>query len=273
MKENGDEDMNKERNSVGIKILAAAAYLIMLSVNIIANVLPLGGIGTDEVSDAYPNLFAPEPLTFMIWGVIYFLLAIYSLYQFGLFRGFDEAPPKKLIRKTSLLFAISSFFNCTWVFAWHYRIIWASLVLITGVFVPLMLMALEFKMHKFTLRQEILMRLPFSVYFGWMTIALTANIVTFLVSVSWGGFGLTESFWMITVIVLGALIGGAAIISYKDFAYGLVIIWAYSGILIKHLSTNGFDGNFTGIIIATAVCIAALTTVNIAVLFRQLENR
>ena len=138
---------------------------------------------------------------------------------------------------------------------------------------PLILIALEFNRHSFTLREEIFIRLPFSVYFGWITIAYTANIVSFLVSVHWGGLGLSDSFWMIAVLVLGVIIAIAAVIKYKDFVYGLVIIWAYSGILIKHMSANGFDGNYTSIIITCVICLAVLVPLDALTFIRKIEKK
>jgi hypothetical protein len=42
----------------------------MIVLNVLANALPLGGRTTGEISDAYPNLFAPAGYTFAIWGLI-----------------------------------------------------------------------------------------------------------------------------------------------------------------------------------------------------------
>ena len=68
-----------------IQALAAATFILMVVVNALANILPINGIGTGAVSDSYPNLFAPAGITFAIWGVIYLLLAAYTVFQLGLF--------------------------------------------------------------------------------------------------------------------------------------------------------------------------------------------
>lgn len=71
--------MNKRAK--GLAFLVALTFLAMITVNALANILPIGGMGTGEVSDSYPNLFAPAGITFSIWGVIYFLLALHTIYQ------------------------------------------------------------------------------------------------------------------------------------------------------------------------------------------------
>lgn len=67
--------------NIFIKLMVLISYLIMIVVNALANILPINNLTTGQVSDSFPNLFAPIGLTFSIWGVIYLLLGIYSVYQ------------------------------------------------------------------------------------------------------------------------------------------------------------------------------------------------
>jgi hypothetical protein len=50
------------------------ALILMLTVNTLANTLPINGYNTGQVSAFYPNLFVPDGFTFSIWSVIYLLL-------------------------------------------------------------------------------------------------------------------------------------------------------------------------------------------------------
>ena len=74
-------------NSIPLKILNSIAFVIMITVNFLANVLPLGIGSTGDVSEKYPNLFTPAPVTFIVWGLIYLLLLVFVLYQWGLLDG------------------------------------------------------------------------------------------------------------------------------------------------------------------------------------------
>lgn len=67
-------------------MLVTVNFLGMIVVNMLANILPINGVTTGQVSDSYPNLFAPVGITFAIWGLIYLLLAGYTLYQLGFFQ-------------------------------------------------------------------------------------------------------------------------------------------------------------------------------------------
>ena len=90
------------------------------------------------------------------------------------------------------------------------------------------------------------MRLPFSVYFGWITVATVANITVWLVSIEWSGLGLPDQIWAVLIIAVAAAIGTVTMLRNRDLAYGLVLVWAFVGILIKHTSQTGFGGQYPG---------------------------
>lgn len=94
-----------------IKIITVVTYLTMILVNALANILPINGITTGEVSDSFSNLFAPAGITFAIWGVIYTLLLGYTIYQLGFFRSNKTEHHSRLLEKVSIAFSISSILN------------------------------------------------------------------------------------------------------------------------------------------------------------------
>lgn len=75
--------------------------------------------------------------------------------------------------------------------------------------------------------------MPFSVYLGWITVAAIANVAAALVSVNWGGLGLSGLTWAVLVMAVALIINLAVIVTRKDIAYSLVIIWALIGIVVK----------------------------------------
>lgn len=250
----------ESKKNIGLKIIIVVTFVAMVVVNALANILPINGINTGAVSDSYPNLFAPTGLTFSIWGVIYALLAVHVLFQLGLFRDRNKIIDGLSLQKTAKLFSLSSLINTAWIFSWHYRIIPLSMVLMACLLVCLILVVSSLKSQSLTTREKLLHRLPFSVYFGWITVATIANATTLLVDLGWNGFGLPESTWTVIMLAAGTLIGTVTALRFKDIAYGLVLIWAYVGILIKHTSANGFSSQYTDVIIAVVICIAIFAT-------------
>ena len=234
-----------------IKVLVAVTYLAMVAVNYLANVLPLNGRRTGDVSDSYPSLFTPAGVTFSIWGVIYLLLGLHVLHQLGLFQGGAQSEAEAvLLNRIGVLFAVSSLANTAWVFAWHYDVIWLSVVLIVTILVCLIVIAGMLRNANLTVRQRWLVGVPFSVYFGWTTVATVANVTVLLVSLSWDGFGLSDPTWGAIMVVVAMAIGTATMLRNRDIAYGLVLIWAYLGILLRQSSADGFDGRYPGIVVA-----------------------
>lgn len=243
-----------------LKIFTLLAYIAMVAINYLAVLLPIGGRSTGEISDAYPNLFAPAGYAFSIWGLIYLLLGIYVIYQF-------KQKDDNLVDQVNRIFIINALLNATWIFAWHYDLIWLSLIIMLGLLITLIKIADIFIKNKPNIKQTWLMRLPFSLYFGWITVATIANVTVFLAYLGWNGFGVAESFWTIAVLIIGALIGIWRMWGDRFFPYGLVLIWAYTGILVKHLSVSGFDSQYIGVIVTVIICLLAFvgTTILISI--------
>lgn len=244
--------------NVVIKIIAAFLYVCMVLVNILANALPLNNRATGQISDSYPNLFAPAGITFSIWGVIYLLLLGYVIYQFIPRNKNRENKKEKLLKNINSYFIVSSLANIAWIFAWHYDYIGISLLLMIVLLISLIKIAEIIRKEHFTTQEKLFISTPFSVYFGWITVATIANVTVFLVSIGWNGFGIADYMWMSIILIIGVIIGILRIRRDKNMAYGLVLIWAYAGILLKHLSDFGFNGQYPNVIATLIVCLIVL---------------
>jgi hypothetical protein len=251
-----------------VKLFLTVTYLVMVATNYLANALPLNGRETGEVSDFYDNLFTPAGITFSIWGLIYALLAIHILYQWGLFHetGRQNGP---LLRKVGILFSLSSLANTVWVFAWHYDQILLSTLIIITMLVLLATIAVTLRDAALSMREQWLVRLPFSVYFGWLTVATVANITVWLVSIGWDGFGIDNQVWAVIVVALAAAIGTLTMLRNRDIAYGLVLLWAFTGILIKHTTPEGWAGAYPAVIGTVIACLLVFAAAEGFVLWRK----
>lgn len=236
-------------------ILATLMYSVMMVMNMLANTLPLNGITTGDVSFKYPNLFQPTGMTFSIWGIIYLLLFAFVIYQYTYLGKSLTLESRELMIKINVLFAFSSLFNALWLIAWHYdRIVLSTLVMI-------MLLITLILISKLTVGLTILERTTFSVYLGWITVATIANVTIMLVK-----FGLPWSSQLAVLLtafmlIVGLIISVLWVIKEKDIAYGLVIVWAYMGIVIRHMSTTGLNKAYPMIYITTIISIVVLVGV------------
>ncbi|MCF7795709.1 tryptophan-rich sensory protein [Patescibacteria group bacterium] len=250
-----------------IKILALISYVVMVVINSLANILDFNNYTTGEISNLYPNLFAPAGIAFSIWGLIYLLLFVYSIYQF------KKSDNEELYRKINIYFILSSVANILWIFSWHNNIISLSVLLIAIILFSLIKIADLLNKEKLSKRDAILIALPFTIYFGWITVATIANITTFLVSLGWGRFGLPDYIWMIIILLIATSIGVLRLFKDKRYSYGLVFIWAYTGILIKHISSSGFAGRYMQVIITTSICILVFLISEIILYIKSRKNK
>lgn len=234
-----------------IKIFATIMYIAMVAVNFLANFLPINNRSTGDISNAYPNLFAPSGLTFSIWGLIYLLLGGYVVYQFIK----KDQKIENLVKKINPLFIATSLANILWIFCWHYDYIGLSVLIMASLLILLIKIANIICTEKLEAWGKLFIWAPFSIYFGWITVAQIANITVFLVSIGWNKFGIADFVWTIIILLVGALIGILRMLKDKNIAYGLVLVWAYIGILLKHLSAEGFNGQYPSIIATLIVCI------------------
>lgn len=250
-----------------VKAIAAVTFLGMIGVNAMANILPINGVNTGQVSDSFQNLFAPAGLTFAIWGVIYLLLASYTIYQSGFFYNAKSYRMDPLLGKIGVLFSISSVANMAWIFSWQYFLIPLSMLFMAIILVCLIFINKLIIREKLSAREVFFIRIPFSVYFGWITVAAIANVTVLLVSVGWNGFNITENMWTIIILLVGTCIGTLTMLKNKDIAYGLVLIWAYAGILIKHTSSGGFSSQYPAIITTVWICLGIFLVGEAVILF------
>jgi hypothetical protein len=235
----------------GLQLLNILAFLGTLAVNALANILPIAGRTTGELSDSYPNLFVPDGLTFSIWGLIYLLLGAFVVYQArDLFGSSGRAT--ELVQRVGWLFVLASAANMAWIFAWHHQRVALSLAIMVVLLVSLIVLYLRLGVGSAAgTGRRLLVHLPFSVYLGWITVATVANATALLVSLGWNRFGLSEVFWTVLVVVVAAAITVLMLVMRRDSFYALVVVWAFAGIVIKRTSSASPEWP---VVITAAVC-------------------
>ena len=218
-----------------LKWLNMVAFMAVVLVNGLAGSTTLiGGKTTAQVSDANPTLITPAGYVFSIWGVIYVLLGVFVVFQ-----ALPSEKGREFREKVGWLFILSSILNIVWLFLWQFEYLSFSVVVMFLLLATLILIYLRLGIgkSKVQLREKIAFHLPFSVYLGWITIASIANVAATLVSINWDGFGISPETWAIIIAITALLIAILVVLTRKDFAYGLVVIWALLGIAVKQ-STN-----------------------------------
>ncbi|MDH4067553.1 MAG: hypothetical protein OEU97_01290 [Dehalococcoidia bacterium] len=260
--------MNESRRVISLSILNLLGFIGIVVVNALASILPINNITTGELSDLYPNLFVPAGLTFAIWGLIYVLLGIFAIYPLipSVRRDVQKVD---FVRRIGPLFFISCIANIGWIFAWHYKIVPLSVVLMLILLGSLLAIYVRLNIGKSEATKAVkyLVHLPFSVYLGWITIATIANVTALLVDINWNAWGLGQQFWAVAVVVVGIAIALSVLFTRKDIFYCLVVDWALLGILLKRLSDTTMPDQ--SVVIVTIVGLAVVTAGVVAQLIRK----
>jgi hypothetical protein len=212
------------------QISVIVVILATITINILANALPINGLNTGQISDTFQVYFVPAGYVFSIWGIIYIGLIAYAIYQ--------VLPAQKnnpRLQATGWWVVLGGLANSTWIFLWHYQQFVATLgaMLILLATLIAVYLGLHAGQKKVTTGETWAVRVPFSIYLGWITVATVANVTDVLDYVKWNQFGISDSLWM--VVILGAVLVIAGLMNFlrRDVAYALVILWALAGIAAK----------------------------------------
>ena len=241
-----------------IRYGSLVTFFIMVIVNSIAAVIGINGQTTGEVSKKVETLFAPANFTFSIWGIIYLLLFGFSIYQL-----FSRSLENERLNRISLLFLLSNIINIIWIYAWHYEKFGISLLLITLLWILLREIYIHTSAGECNVNKldRLLIHIPFSMYFGWISIATIANFFATLKYYQ-VDFFLSESISTGIAIMLALVVGLIISIKKNDVYYLLVFLWAFIGILVKQ---------WNGDMIVSLVAISAVLILIIQIISRIKE--
>jgi hypothetical protein len=256
---------NHKVSAIIIIILGVLCYVTMVTVNALANILPLNGQNTGQVSDKYPTLFAPAGLTFSIWGVIYLLMFIFVIFQIQ--RIISNKTAGRLSNSVIFVFALSCIFNAVWIFAWHYENLLLSVVFMILLLSSLLFMYVRIdQFDRSSFSEHIAVRWPVSIYLGWISVATIANVSALLVSKGWNTPAVSESMWTVIMIIVGALLAVLMLFLRKNYAFALVVVWAYFGIILKR---NSQEIIYSDIVMTTWIAIGVIIIVMFITFLRK----
>lgn len=256
-----------------LKIMNLVFFALMIIINALANLLPIGYGNTGSISNKYPNLFTPAPFTFSIWGVIYTLVGFFIIYQFGFINNRIFA--EKMIDQIGPFFVISCILNICWLFSWHYDKIELSMIFMLGLLLTLCIITSRLNISDFehlTGSQSVpfltkLCIYAFDIYLGWIIAATLANLSVLFVKQGWNGRFISEGLFTVMALIIGMIIGIILVfVLHRNFS-AFAIMWAYFGILVRHVSGSGFDGIYP---IISTVVLAGMVILLASVLARTM---
>ena len=245
-----------------IRILNLVTLIATITINGLANALPINGLMTGEISDSFGALFTPAGYVFAIWGLIYVTLTIFGVYQV-----LPAQKNNERIDRIGIWFILANLFNGSWILAWHYQQFNLSLIIMLGLLVSLLVIYTRLKIgiSKIKPAERWLVDLPFSIYLGWISVATIANVSVVLIDNNWNGFGVSAAVWTVIMIVIAVILGILMTVIRNEAAYTLVLVWALVGIFL--------NGSGNSLVSTTALVAAIILFVAIFVLRLVLNRR
>ena len=246
------------------QVLVIIAVVATIVVNGLANALPINNQTTGDISDRFDVFFVPAGYVFSIWGVIYLGLVAYAIYQ-----ALPAQRDNPRLARIAPWFVLSCVVNSIWIFLWHYEQFVLTITAMLTLLISLIAVYVQLGIGRSAVStgEKWLVRLPFSIYLGWVSVATIANITSTLDWVNWGGWGISEQNWAVIMLVVAVVLALLVERTRRDIAYILVFVWAFIGIGVEQSDATT---------VATAAYIAAGLLAVLAVVsfvMRQREKR
>ncbi|WKN45269.1 hypothetical protein [Tunicatimonas pelagia] len=203
----------------------------------------------DQKPDAFGKYFeamtiiSPPAFTFTIWVPIFLGMILFSIYQ-----ALPKNRESDFFDNLLLPVVIINVFNSISLYGTYVYNIFILIFLLIGLgWAFFLIEKVKSKQPKFFW----LVEFPFSLFFGWITVALILTISQNLKYLDWGALGLSEEFWSFIIVSVATTIAALVYLRYKSLTYLSVLIWAFIGILF----TNYRLGNWGNTIFIFCVVI------------------
>ncbi len=238
--------------------LCWVALIAMIVCNALFESMKLGGVTSAEVSNEVFAWFAPAGYVFAIWGVIYAALAVWMLTA-----TWRSMKRQTVTMREGVLFVLSCALNIGWLAAFHFKLIELSLVVIVALWFTMLLMYSSIKAR----REPLTTRIPFSLYFGWLTVAVCANVAH--LAARWSATPLIANEVSTIAIVVGLLVAAFVVArTQNDLVFPLVVLWAAVGVGVHLMQVD-----FTVARVLFALSVVGALAIYIPAVVRMVSSR
>ena len=232
------------------QFVVVVSIVLLIVMNYLSNAGAFGGQTNGDVSRKYQTLVTPAGYAFSIWGIIFLGLIAFAIYQ-----ALPSQRTNPRFRAVGWWVVLNAVCNAIWSPLFNNERIGLALVIILIMLFSLVTIEqrLLAKPHvplvdtdqNATLpesatssAQTWLARIPFSIYFGWLTVATILNVAVFLKATDFSLMGLSEPTWAVAILITGLLVGTIVFNRYRSVAYILVFAWAYVAIAVEQSNYN-----------------------------------
>jgi hypothetical protein len=241
-----------------LQILNLITFIAAVAINYFYNTGSNAPNTVGEISDKYENLLTPAGYAFSIWGLIYLMLGLFAVFQARSL--FNSKYEDKFVLDIGPWFILSNFVNAGWIIAFTNDLIGLSVILMLVFFISLLKIVVNLNMERWNAPKSIIFFIwwPFSVYFGWLNVALFANLSVYFRSIGWDGAPFSQSIWAVLILVIAGVIFTSMVWTRSMREYALAGSWG-----IVAIGVNNWES--TPVVAYTAFGVAAIVILNVLI--------
>ncbi|GAB4821575.1 hypothetical protein N2152v2_008621 [Parachlorella kessleri] len=260
-------DSSSQLPSLPLRLTWAATYVGFILVNVASSLGWLGATNK-EISDKFEVPLTPAGWAFSIWGVIFLLEGVGTVYQLISAGYSPDGWKERFVNSVGLSWVVSWLLASGWQFAFAAQTpggMWLALLLVLGAFLAMA----RGLVHMYRLRHQygsapdhllyVAYFLPTSINAAWLSVATAVQLLIALHGSQ------RQDDLQVAAVLLAALVaagGGYLVLQHRDTAYGLTLIWAFVAVYEK-----------TGSLMVRNTAVAALAAVGAVTLLSVLRRR
>ena len=227
------------------QFLVVFSVVTMIVMNYLSNARAFGGLTNEDISNDYHTLITPAGYAFSIWGIIFLGLLAFAIYQ-----ALPSQRTNQRFRAVGWWVVLNTLCNAIWSPLFNNERIGIALIVILVMLFSVAIIEQRLLMRPHTpvvapdldatlpespasVAETWLARIPFSIYFGWLTVATILNVAVYLKATGFNLLGTSEQTWAVAILIVGLVIGAWLFNRYRSVAYILVFAWAYVAIGVE----------------------------------------
>lgn len=251
----------KKHNKLISNIFLIATFLGAIVTFLLIELLPIN-LNSAQVFDKHATLFNPANYTYYIWILIALLQLLYILFANKVFKY--NCLSNNAIIITNSFAGLFNLLAIGWIITLHFELIFVSALITVLMGVVLYLLCVNIKNLKPTDMCSMLSIMPFLAISAWITFLSSTNLYMLYVNV---GLVPNLAVWAIVNLALTTIIAIITAISFNSLEYLIIFIWAYVGILVRHLTT--FKSVHLDMVYSTVVAIFLLILAMIFIIYNM----
>lgn len=224
--------MHSSSGSTVLRGLALAVILANVAFNYLYQRLGWGP-AMEVVSARYATALTPAGYAFAIWGIIYTAFVVYAVQSL-------RRPQQRehVYDALALPLIVVNVLGTAWILAYTRDFLGLSVVLILASVIAGAMMFVSAAQYA-PARNSLWLRVPFSLYFGWITVAALACITQWMQARGWVATPGGETTVTVLFVLFAGAAGAAVALHYRDWIYPAVVAWATFAIAVAQRDSTG----------------------------------